>query len=331
MLLSEIASKIGGELFGEDIEVLNFSSPDMPGEKSICILSNKKMLKHIEKPVIAAVVTTEKFKDEINKPMVIVKDTQKAMLVLTNIFYPEKVYSGEISPQAYISKSAIIGENVTIDPFAYVGENVKIGDNCYIGANVCLQENVEIGENTKIFPGVVIYNDCKIGRNVIIHSGTVIGADGFGYINAPNGHIKIRQVGNVIVEDNVEIGSNCSIDRGTLSSTIIGEGTKIDNLVQIGHNVKIGKHCIIVSQTGIAGSSTVGNFVVIGGQVGIADHVNITDGVMLASKSGVMSDITEPGVYSGVPLVEHRKWLKNQACLKEIASTIKQIEKIIKG
>jgi len=331
MLLSEIAKILNAEFIGEDVEILNFTSLDMPKEKSLSVLSSKKMLELIDNPDIIAVVTTEKFRQYVSKPAIVVDEIKSAMIALTDIFYPSKKHVGYISDKAYISKSANLSDNVTVEPFAVIKEGVKIGNNSYIGANVFIGEDVEIGENTKIYPNVVIYEGCKIGDNVIIHSGVIVGADGFGYLNTPKGHIKIRQVGNVVIEDNVEIGSNCSIDRGTLSSTVIGEGTKIDNLVQIGHNVKIGKHCIIVSQTGIAGSTTIGNFVVIGGQVGIADHLNITDGVMVASKSGVMSDITEPGVYSGVPLVEHRKWLKNQSALKDIASTLKQIEKLLKG
>ncbi|UOD35028.1 UDP-3-O-(3-hydroxymyristoyl)glucosamine N-acyltransferase [Deferribacteraceae bacterium V6Fe1] len=331
MLLSEIAKILNAEFIGEDVEVLNFTSLDMPKDKSLSVLSSKKMIGFIDNPSIVAVVTTKKFQQYVNKPVVIVDEIKSAMIALTDIFYPEKEHIGYISDKAFVSKSANLGDNVTVEPFAVIKDRVKIGKNAYIGANVFIGEDVEIGENTAIYPNVVIYDGCKIGNNVAIHSGAIIGADGFGYLNTPKGHIKIRQVGNVVIEDNVEIGANSSIDRGALSSTVIGEGTKIDNLVQIGHNVKIGKHCIIVSQTGIAGSTTIGNFVVIGGQVGIADHVYITDGVMLASKSGVMSDITESGVYSGVPLVEHRKWLKNQSALKDIANTLKQIDKLLKG
>lgn len=330
MLLSEIGKILNATLFGEDVEVLNFTSIDAPKEKSLCILSSKSMIKYLDNSNVVAVVTTKKYQDLVNKPVLIADEIKRAMIVLIDLFYPPKKDVGYISDKAFVSESANLGENVTVEPFAVIKKGVKIGNNSYIGANVFIGEDVEIGENTKVYQNVVIYEGCKIGNNVILHSGTVIGADGFGYLNTPKGHIKIRQVGNVIIEDNVEIGANSTIDRGTLSSTVIGEGTKIDNLVQIGHNVKIGKHCIIVSQTGIAGSTTIGNFVVIGGQVGIADHLNIVDGVFLASKSGVMSDILEPGVYSGIPLVKHRKWLKNQAALKDIANTLKQIEKLLK-
>ncbi|MBC7195704.1 MAG: UDP-3-O-(3-hydroxymyristoyl)glucosamine N-acyltransferase [Deferribacterales bacterium] len=331
MLLSEIAKKLNAELVGEDVEILNFTSLDMPKDKSLSILNSKKMISFIDNPNVVAVVTTKKFQQYVNKPVVIVDEIKSAMIVLLDLFYPTQEHVGQVSDRAFVSKSANLGDNIVVEPFSVIKDRVKIGKNAYIGANVIIGEDVEIGENTKIYPNVVIYEGCKIGDNVTIHSGAIIGADGFGYLNTPKGHIKIRQVGNVVIEDNVEIGANTTIDRGALSSTVIGEGTKIDNLVQIGHNVKIGKHCIIVSQTGIAGSTTIGNFVVIGGQVGIADHVNISDGVMLASKSGVMSDITEPGVYSGVPLVEHRKWLKNQSALKDIANTLKQIDKFLKG
>jgi len=162
---------------------------------------------------------------------------------------------------------------------------------------------------------------------VIIHAGTVVGSDGFGFVNTKEGHLKIKHVGRVVIEDSVEIGSNCSVDKGTLSSTVIGEGTKIDNLVQIAHNVKIGKHSIIVAQAGIAGSSKIGNFVILGGQTAVADHVNIPDGTMVGSKSGVASDIDKRGIYSGIPVIDHRLWRRNVTAFKDLYKVVRYMKK----
>jgi UDP-3-O-[3-hydroxymyristoyl] glucosamine N-acyltransferase len=196
---------------------------------------------------------------------------------------------------------------------------------------VYVGEGSTIGEGTIIYPNVTIRENVTIGKNSIIHAGAVIGSDGFGYVFENGQHYKIPQVGGVVVEDNVEIGANVSIDRATLGNTIIATGTKIDNLVQIAHNVKIGQNCIIVAQTGISGSSVLGNGVILAGQVGIVDHVTLADRVMIGAKSGVSNDIQEAGAYSGIPAIPHKVWLKAQALyakLPELAKRLREVERL---
>jgi UDP-3-O-[3-hydroxymyristoyl] glucosamine N-acyltransferase len=282
----------------------------------------------LDENIISAVVTFEEFADLVNIPAVIVEKDEKLIIKLIDIFYPEKKIKGIISELADIHSTVLISENVQIDAFVSIGTNCKIGKNTFIGSKVAIGDNVTIGENCKIYPNVVIYDDCIIGNNVILHSGAVIGADGFGYINTAERHFKIRQIGNVILEDNVEIGANTCIDRSTLSSTVIGKGTKIDNLVQIAHNVKVGENCIIVSQVGIAGSTKIGNRVVIAGQAGIPDHIEITDDVTLGPCSTPTGSIKEKGVYLGSPLMHYRDFMKNAAVMKNLYELKKKVDKL---
>ncbi len=329
--LSFIAEKLGGTLVGDDITVETFSSIDDPKNATLVLLSNKRYVDLIRNDKIKAVVVYDTIKEDIGKPHIIVKEDKSIIIKLLDIFYSEIPFKPHISKNASISADVKLGENCFVGDFVFIGEKSEIGANTYLGTGVKIGSNVKIGSDVKIYPNVVIYDDCEIGNNVIIHSGAVIGADGFGYVNLPDRHLKIRQVGNVVIEDDVEIGANTCIDRGALGSTVIGKGTKIDNLVQIGHNVKIGKNCIIVSQVGIAGSCNIGNYVILAGQVGIADHVNIADGTIIMAQAGVMSDITEKGVFVGSPIMEAKQFMKNFAVFKELYDIKKTVNKLKEG
>lgn len=329
--LSFIAEKLGGTLVGDDITVETFSSIEEPKDATLVLLSNKKYIDLLKNDKIRAAVLFDSIKESVNKPHIVVKDDKSVIIKLLDLFYPEDPFKPSISEKASISSSAKLGENCFVGDFVSIGEKTEIGSNTYISSGVRIGVNVKIGCNVKIYPNVVIYDNCIIGNNVIIHAGAIIGADGFGYVNLPDKHLKIRQVGNVVIEDDVEIGANTCIDRGTLGSTIIGKGTKIDNLVQIGHNVKIGKNCIVVSQVGIAGSCNIGNYVILAGQVGIADHVNIVDGTVIMAQSGVMSDVNEKGVYVGSPIMETKQFMKNISVFKELYELKKTVKKLNEG
>ena len=326
--LSELAKLLNGTLIGSDIEVRGLCSIEELKPGFITILTDKKKLKQVDISQITAAVTFQKFSELIETPLVIVDKDEKLLIKLIDIFYPDKPIENKISKLADVHDKATIAGNVQIDSFAVIGENSEINEGTLISSNVIIGENVKIGKNCKIYPNVSIYDNCIIGNNVIIHSGTVIGADGFGYVNTAQGHFKIRQVGNVIIEDDVEIGANTCIDRATLSSTIIGKGTKIDNLVQIAHNVKIGNDCIIVAQVGIAGSTKIGNRVVIAGQAGIPDHIEITDDVILGARSTPTGSILEKGIYIGSPLMPYREFMKNAAVIKELYKIKKKVDKL---
>lgn len=206
-----------------------------------------------------------------------------------------------IHPGAAVDPSATIGTGTYIGAHSSIGRNARIGTNCFIGEHCHLGENVIVGDNSKLYPHVVIYEDCVLGNDTIIHSGVVIGADGFGFILLEGKQQKIPQIGNVVIGNYVEIGANTTIDRATLGSTVIGEGTKVDNLVQIGHNCQIGKHCILCAQVGLAGSTVLGDYVYLAGQVGVAGHLTIGDRAMVGAQSGIAHDIPPDGRYMGYP------------------------------
>jgi UDP-3-O-[3-hydroxymyristoyl] glucosamine N-acyltransferase len=247
----------------------------------------------------------------------IVKNSYIAFATASNIFYPQEQHKAYISQNTSIDKTATIGENAHIKDFVIIGANVKIGNNVYIASNSVINDGVEVGDNTVIHSCVSI-KYARIGANCIIHDGAKIGQDGFGFAPNSSGHIKIMQIGGVIIGNNVEIGANTTIDRGALDNTEIGDGTKIDNLVQIAHNVKIGKNCFIASQVGIAGSSILEDFVFVGGGSGIAPHITIEKGKQIVPYSGVMTDIKGEPILMGYPALGKRDFFKIQVLLKKM-------------
>ncbi len=247
----------------------------------------------------------------------------------SDIFTGRSIRHRGISENAFISEEAEIAPNVTIYDFAYVSGKVRIGQGSVIFPGVFIGEACDIGEECTIYPNVTIRENTVIGNRVIIHPNSVIGADGFGYVFEEGRHYKIPQVGNVLIEDDVEIGAGVTIDRATTGSTVIGKGTKIDNMVQIGHNVRVGSNVILVAQVGIGGSSSIGDNVVLGGQAGVADHTVIDAGTMVAAKSGVMGEVKR-GVYGGVPMIPHRDWLKATALFARLPELKKRIEALEK-
>jgi len=232
----------------------------------------------------------------------------------------------------FIHPSAQIGKNVYVGAFAYVGPNVKVGNNSKIYPHTYIADNVIIGSDVTLFPGVIVYFDCVIGNNVIIHSGTVIGADGFGFAPASDGtYTKISQIGNVIIEDDVEIGSNTTVDRATLGSTIIRKGVKLDNLIQVAHNVEIGANTVVAAQTGISGSTKIGENCIIGGQVGIVGHINIAKGTQIQAQSGISRALTEEGKkWMGSPATHYTEHMRSQIVIHRLPALEKRIDELEK-
>jgi UDP-3-O-[3-hydroxymyristoyl] glucosamine N-acyltransferase len=240
-----------------------------------------------------------------------------------------------VQEPSYIAKTASYGQNVFIGAFAYLGENVKVGNNTKIFPHVFLGDNVTVGDNSIIHSGVKIYHDCKVGNHTIIHAGTVIGSDGFGYAPQADGLLKkVPQIGNVVIEDNVEIGANTAIDRATIGSTIIKSGAKLDNLIQIAHNVEVGNFTVIASQAGISGSTKIGKGVIIGGQAGLAGHINIADNVKINGQSGVNKSVKTAGIsITGTNAYEYTKAMRSMAIarnLPELDRKIHELEALIK-
>lgn len=310
--LNEIAAFIKGTVVGDgNTKISGITGIEQPKAGCLAYIADAKNLKEVEATEISAIIVPPTVTSS-TKPLIQHQYPKVAWAILLSFVNPPRTYSKTISEQASISKDAKIGKDVTIEPFAYIGKRVTIDDGSVVRANSYIDDDVTIGKNTVIHPNVMLYAKTKIGNNVIIHSGTVIGADGFGYVFDGTKHMKVPQIGNVIIEDNVEIGACATVDCATIGSTIIRQGTKIDNLVQIAHNVEIGAHTCVSAQTGISGSSKVGNYVTMGGRVGLADHVEIGDQVMLGAQSGVPSNkkIPPKQIWIGTPARPYQEMRK---------------------
>lgn len=333
MKLKDIAALIDGEVIGdEETEITGVSGISDAKEGDITYLVGAKWLKELKNSKASAVISKESI-EEIEKHQIKTENPQYAFAKLLSIFYEKPHSFTGISKEAFVSEHADINNNVTVYPFAYISGGAKIGSGTIIYPFVFVGENSSIGDNCVIYPSVTIREKVCIKNKVIIHAGSVIGSDGFGYVFAEGSHQKIPQIGGVIIEDDVEIGANVTIDRATTGNTIIGRGAKIDNLVQIGHNVRVGKNVILVAQVGIGGSSEIGDGVVLGGQVGVSDHVSIESGTMIGAKGGAMGEMKK-GIYSGILPMPHREWLKAMSVfskLPEISKKIKELEEKVKS
>jgi UDP-3-O-[3-hydroxymyristoyl] glucosamine N-acyltransferase len=334
----QIADLLQGKVEGDPQTRVNRLSKIEEGEPgSLTFLANPKYEEFIYSTAASLVIVGDQFVPEraISTTLVKVKDPYKSFAVLLDTYNKISMSKTGIEEPNSIASSARIGENPYIGAFVYIGENSVIGDRVKLFPGVYIGNNVVIGDDTILFPGVRVYSECKIGNECRIHAGVVIGGDGFGF--APqddSNYLKVAQIGNVIIEDHVEIGSNTTIDRATLGSTIIRKGVKLDNLIQVAHNVEIGEHTVIAAQTGIAGSTKIGRFCMIGGQVGIVGHLVIADKVKIAAQSGIGTSITKEGeIVQGSPaffIGDYKKSYVGFRKLPELASRIEELEKIIK-
>ncbi|MBC7759218.1 MAG: UDP-3-O-(3-hydroxymyristoyl)glucosamine N-acyltransferase [Phormidesmis sp. FL-bin-119] len=305
---------------------------------SLSFLANTKYEQYVYTSQASVIIVNEDFipSQPVSATLIRVKNSYSAFSILLEK-YDEIIKSNKngIEEYCFIHPTAKLGKDVYIGSFAYIGSNVKIGDGSKIYPNTYVADNVIIGKNVTLYAGVKVYFNCEIGDKSIIHSGAIIGADGFGFVPDGQGsYRKVSQIGNVIVEEDVEIGSNTTVDRATMGSTIIRKGVKLDNLIQIAHNVEIGANTVIAAQTGISGSTKIGENCVIGGQVGIVGHITIANGSNIGAKSGVNNSIKEENMsWNGVPLGTYRDSLKTQVVMKrlpELEKRILELEKIIK-
>ena len=334
---SQIAEALEGIVEGNsEITVSNVSPIEDGTPGTLSFLSNPKYTPHIYETNASIVIVNDSFIPEkpLKCTLIKVKDAYSAFATLLSLYEQAKSVPQGIDALCKIDETAEVGEKVFIDAFTVIGKNVKIGNNVQIYAQAYIGDNCEIGEGTIIFPGVKIYNDCKVGKHVTIHAGTVIGSDGFGFAPKKGESFqKIPQIGNVIIEDHVEIGANSCIDRSTMGSTIIREGVKLDNLIQIGHNVEIGAHTVMAAHCGVSGSTKIGKDCMIGGQVGFAGHIKIADQVMIGAQSGIAGTIKKPGtILLGSPATDYRAQKKSMVVyskLPEMWRKINDIEKII--
>ncbi|SMF66688.1 UDP-3-O-[3-hydroxymyristoyl] glucosamine N-acyltransferase [Paenibacillus uliginis N3/975] len=324
--LKSIAQALNGSLVGDgDIVIHSIASFLNAKDGQIAYVSGKNVNK-LTTCCASALVIPDNIVCDFLIPVIKVKNPRLAFVHLVGMFQDKIESNGKIT-SSMIDVSSKLGYCIQIDDGTVIKEGVSIGDHTVIGSNSFIGKNVFIGENCFIHPNVTISKDTVIGNNVIIHSGSVIGSDGFGYEWDGERHVKIPHVGNIVIFDDVEIGANTTIDRGTIDSTIIGKGTKIDNLVQIGHNVQIGEHCLIVATSGIAGSTTIGNHVTLAGGCGITGHVSIGDHSIILARTCVGKDLPPKSVVSGIYARPHKEQLKELAVLSRLPRTIKEINK----
>jgi UDP-3-O-[3-hydroxymyristoyl] glucosamine N-acyltransferase len=327
MKLKDFSDIVNGTILGDPgTEITGVAGIKDARRGDITFASSAKFLQDLRRSEAACVIVKEPFED-IGITQLKVSNPHYAFAKAIECFYPAGHPEPGISDRAYVSDKATIGRDVTISPFAYVEKHVCICDKTVILPGVFVGEGSKIGCNCVLYPNVTVREKVLIGDRVIIHSGTVIGSDGFGYVFENGVHYKIPQVGGVVIEDDVEIGSNVSKDRATLGNTVIGKGTKIDNLVQIAHNVKIGEKSLIVAQVGIGGSSEIGSFVILAGQAGVADHATIDSGTILTAQSGISGRVAK-GTYSGSPAITHSTWLRAQAAFAKLPEMTKRIREL---
>ena len=327
---NEIAEHVGGDVAGDgSIELGGFAQADaaMPGD--LTFAENMQFFDLAEQSQASAILAPDKFTSK-TKTIIRVKDARIAFAQVLPLFFPEKQFAPGIHPSAVIAKSAQVADTATIGPNCIIGESTAIGEQTVLEANCSLGDHSTLGQAVRLFANVSVYPQCKLGDRVRVHAGSVIGSDGFGYVFDQDHHRKISQVGGVVIENDVEIGANCTIDRGALGDTVIGEGTKIDNLVQIGHNVVIGKHCIIVAQNGIGGSTQIGEYSTLGGQVGVIGHITIGPKTVIAAQSCVLNNLEGGKQYMGFPAIPNFQAKRQLIAAQQLPELIKRVRELEK-
>ena len=332
--VQELAQLIGGKVIGDSrIVIHGVTNITQPIKEYITFIDHKRYLSDVEKTDIACILVPETITSS-SKTVIVVKNPKLGFARLLNLFFPPQTFAGTISSNARIDSTAQIADGVTIEDFAVIGKGVAIGKNTTIRSGAYIDQDSVIGNNTVIHPHIMIYDHTHIGNNVIIHSGTVIGSDGFGFIkDEDDTQIKIPQLGNVIIEDDVEIGSNVSIDRATFGSTILKKGVKIDNQVQIAHNVFIGEHTVVSGHAGIAGSAVIGKNCVLAARVAVGDHCVIEDNVILAGLAALPSKKKVPAgqILAGIPARPLNTFKKQQGILTNLPRILEELKEVRKN
>jgi UDP-3-O-[3-hydroxymyristoyl] glucosamine N-acyltransferase len=330
----QIAEILEGDVIGDpNIEVSMLAKIEEGTQGSLTFLSNEKYTSHLYSTKASIVIVNKTFKptQEIAATLIKVVDAYAAFSKLLTFYNDAKQHKTGKEEPNFVSKSAILGINIYLGAFAYIGNNVKIGDDVKIYPHCYIGDNVTVASGTTLFSGVKIYSDCMIGNNCKIHAGTIIGADGFGFAPDENKvYTAIPQLGNVIIEDNVDIGANSTIDRATLGSTIIRKGVKLDNLIQVGHNCEIDENTVIAAQTGVSGSTKIGKRVMIGGQAAFAGHIKIGDDAVVSGFSGVRKSVKDKDIVIGFPAYNIQKWNKSSAIVRNLPSYVAKISELEK-
>jgi len=330
MRLSEVAGKVGLTFSGHDIEVRGVNTLVRAGAGDIAPLLSRKYLPQLGETQAGAVLCEAAHAPEGRSCLIATNPKLDWARVVALFAKPQGCLTG-VSPQAFIHPEAQLAEGVTVYPFAFVGARTKIGAGSTLFPGVYVGEDCAVGPGATLYPNCVLMAGTVLGQGVTIHAGTVLGSDGYGYAQSPAGHVKVPQVGNVVIGNDVEIGANTAIDRAALESTKVGDGTKIDNLVQIAHNVETGKHCLIISQVGIAGSTKLGNGVVLAGQAGLRDNISLGDGVQVAAQSGVGHDLPSGSTAGGSPSMDAGTYLKVSLILPKLPELMRRVKRLEKA
>ena len=329
---SDIAGLVGGSLNGDaSAEVLALAPLDRATESDLSFLASARYAPLYERTRASTVLIAPEFAELATTAaarIVVAKPHDAMLTVLPKLYRAPKREPG-VHTTARLGHGVALGNDVTIGPYAVIGDGAAIGDRSWVEANVVLGAGVVVGADVHLFPAVTVYSGTTLGARVLVHSGARLGSDGFGYVFRNGIHDKIPHIGRCIVEDDVEIGANTTVDRGSFDDTVIGAGTKIDNLVQVAHNVRIGRLCLIMAQVGIAGSARLGDGVILAGQVGVAGHHTIGDGARIAAQAGVFGDVPAGETWSGYPARPHRQSLRASAALLRLAEIIKKLEKLV--
>ncbi len=331
--VQEIARAVGGKVVGDPAFVVQRIArieEAQPGDLSF--IAHPQYMRYLSTTGASVIVISERFALPLKseKIFIVVPDAYRAFARILALYAPQEAYPpGFRHPTAVIDPTAQVANTAYIGPYVVIEPEVRVGDHVVLTAHITIGKGSEIGDRSRLYPGVVCYAGTKIGRRCIIHAGVVLGADGFGYIENPDGSFeKVPQIGNVVIEDDVEIGANTTIDRATVGSTIIQRGTKIDNLVHIAHNVRIGEHSALAAQSGIAGSTTIGKRNRLGGQAGVVGHIITADDVVIEAQSGVSKSLRQPGAYFGSPAKPHLQALKMEGALRQLPEMLKDFREL---
>ena len=317
----QIATFIQGEIVGdENATVHTFAKIEEGIPGAISFLSNPKYIPYLYETQSSIVLVNKDFtpEQEVKATMIKVDNAYESLAKLLNLYEQSKPKRTGIDPRAYVAETAKIGKDVYIAPFAYVGDHAEVGDNTVIHPHATIGSGAKVGNDCIIYANATIYHDCRVGNRCILHAGCVIGADGFGFAPTPEGYEKIPQIGITLLEDNVEIGANTCVDRATMGATVIHKGVKLDNLIQIAHNVEVGSHTVMASQVGIAGSTKVGEWCMFGGQVGLAGHIKVGDKVGIGAQAGVPGNIKSNEKIMGTPAINAKNFMKSSAVYKKL-------------
>ena len=328
-----VAELIGGRLVGDgSVRLTGFAPLDRAGPADLSFLSSGKYLDAFRASQAGCVLVADDLAGAAGGPAVriVVRDPARAMGQVLAHLHPEAPPAPGIDPTARLGAGVILGREVSIAPYAVIGAGVRLGDRVVIGSGTVIEDQVEIGNDSVLGPRVVCCSGTRLGCRVRVKAGAVLGGRGFGYAPGEGGLERLPHVGRCLIEDDVDIGANTCIDRGSIDDTVIGAGTKIDNLVQLGHNVRIGRRCLLMSQVGVAGSARIGDGVILAGQVGVVGHLSIGAGARVAAQSGVGNDIPAGADYGGSPARPHREWLRSHAVLYRLAPLAKNLEALVK-